>query len=229
MSILHAKSNTSLPAIPHAPDSTGNAISDLTDTGTVTSSDACGYAGSECDLFPAISLPEYAARSQSGDRRSKPRVRAQPVRVLTYGTFDLFHIGHLRLLQRLRALGDHLTVAVSTDEFNALKGKSSIVPYADRAAIVANSRFVDAVIPEESWDQKEKDVVRYNIDIFGMGDDWAGKFDSLEQQCKVVYLPRTSGISSTSIKERLKILDADSLSALKSSIEVAQQVLSRLA
>ena len=128
----------------------------------------------------------------------------RPVRVLTYGTFDLFHIGHLRLLQRLRALGDHLTVAVSTDEFNLLKNKTSAVPYADRAAIVAGCRFVDAVIPEESWDQKAKDVVRHRIDIFGMGDDWAGKFDELSAHCKVVYLPRTSGVSSSSIKQQLK-------------------------
>ena len=230
MSNSHAMSPRLPHTISHAPDSTGNAISDLTDAGAVSSSsDACGFAGGEYDIFPSVTRGDYGQYSGSGDRRAKPRVRTQPVRVLTYGTFDLFHIGHLRLLERLRALGDHLTVAVSTDEFNALKGKSSIVPYADRAAIVANCRFVDAVIPEESWDQKEQDVARYRIDIFGMGDDWAGKFDSLERQCKVVYLPRTSGISSTSIKERLKILDADSLSALKSSIEVAQQVLSRLA
>jgi glycerol-3-phosphate cytidylyltransferase len=152
----------------------------------------------------------------------------QPVRVLTYGTFDLFHIGHLRLLERLRALGDHLTVAVSTDEFNALKGKSSIVPYADRAALVAACRYVDAVIPEEHWEQKRNDVVRLNIDVFGMGGDWEGRFDELQDVCKVVYLPRTEGISSSGIKERLKGFDAASLEALKTAIETAQSVLSRL-
>lgn len=176
----------------------------------------------DADVFPSV--------VDAGGHASPPHEsRKRLVRVLTYGTFDLFHIGHLRLLERLRALGDHLTVAVSTDAFNALKGKSSIVPYEDRAAIVANCRFVDAVIPEESWDQKKEDVERYGIDIFGMGDDWLGKFDELTPRCRVVYLPRTSGVSSTSIKERLKILDADSLSALESAIEVAQQVLSRLA
>ena len=217
----------------HAPDSTGNAISDLSDAGPtciVGSDDACGFVDhtiTEIDVFPSVSLS--GERGYTVERRTRPRSRIQPVRVITYGTFDLFHIGHLRLLQRLRALGDHLTVAVSTDEFNALKGKSSIVPYADRAAIVANCRFVDAVIPEESWDQKAKDVARYGIDIFGMGDDWAGKFDGLESSCKVVYLPRTTGISSTSIKERLKTLDGDSLASLKGAIEAAQQVLSRLA
>lgn len=150
------------------------------------------------------------------------------VRVLTYGTFDLFHIGHLRLLERLRALGDHLTVAVSTDEFNALKGKSSIVPYADRAALVAACRYVDAVIPEEHWEQKRQDVVRLGIDVFGMGGDWEGHFDDLNDACKVVYLPRTDGISSSGIKERLKGFDTESLEALKSAIETAQSVLSRL-
>ncbi len=177
----------------------------------------------ETELFPRPAGDGATSRSPS-----EPQL-LRPVRVLTYGTFDLFHIGHLRLLQRLRTLGNHLTVAVSTDEFNALKGKSSIVPYADRADIVANCRCVDAVIPEQSWDQKQKDVERFGIDIFGMGDDWTGSFDELKESCKVVYLPRTSGISSTGIKDRLKVLDADSISALKSAIEVAQQVLSRLA
>lgn len=164
------------------------------------------------DLFP---LGQDAPRS--------------PVRVLTYGTFDLFHIGHLRLLERLRALGDHLTVAVSTDEFNALKGKRSIVPYADRAALVAACRYVDAVIPEEHWEQKRQDIVRLKIDVFGMGGDWEGRFDELKDACKVVYLPRTDGVSSTAIKERLKGFDAASLDALKGAIETAQAVLARLA
>jgi len=155
--------------------------------------------------------------------------RRQPVRVLTYGTFDLFHIGHLRLLERLRDLGDHLTVAVSTDEFNALKGKTSLVPYADRAALVAACRFVDAVIPESTWGQKREDVVRLGVDVFGMGGDWEGHFDELGDVCQVVYLPRTAGISSTTIKDRLKVFDAESLQSLKTAIETAQQVLARLA
>ncbi|MBK6800159.1 adenylyltransferase/cytidyltransferase family protein [Novosphingobium sp.] len=127
----------------------------------------------------------------------------KPVTVLTYGTFDLFHIGHLRLIQRLRALGDRLVVGISTDEFNARKGKQSIIPYADRAAIVAAIRGVDEVFPEHDWSQKADDIQRFGADIFAMGDDWAGKFDDLAQYCSVVYLERTAGISSTKIKGQL--------------------------
>jgi len=124
-------------------------------------------------------------------------------RVITYGTFDLFHIGHLNLLERLRAMGDHLTVAVSTDEFNRTKNKVCSMSYVDRARIVAALRCVDRVIPEEAWEQKVEDVRKYQIDIFGMGADWTGKFDFLKEWCEVVYLPRTEGISTTSLKERI--------------------------
>ncbi len=126
--------------------------------------------------------------------------------VLTYGTFDLFHIGHLRLLERAKALaqGGELIVAISTDEFNwNMKQKRSKIPYADRAAIVGALKCVDKVIPEESWDQKETDVVKYNVDVFVMGHDWEGKFDFLKPHCEVVYLPRTKGISTTQIKKEL--------------------------
>ena len=123
--------------------------------------------------------------------------------VLTYGTFDLFHIGHLRLLERLAQLGDRLVVGVSTDEFNALKGKKSLIPYEDRAAIVAALGVVDEVIPEESWDQKEADIERLGVDVLGMGSDWEGKFDELKTICEVVYLERTEGTSSTSIRGQL--------------------------
>src|SRR5690606_3085285 len=99
--------------------------------------------------------------------------------VLTYGTFDLFHIGHLRLLERLRALGDRLIVGVSTDDFNRVKGKKTVVPYTDRVAIVSALRCVDVVIPETSWDQKAQDIERYGVSIFGMGSDWEGHFDEL--------------------------------------------------
>lgn len=126
------------------------------------------------------------------------------VRVLTYGTFDIFHIGHLRLLERLRALGDHLTVGVSTDAFNALKGKNSLVSFEDRVALVAACRHVDAVIPEEHWEQKRIDIERLGIDIFGMGDDWSGHFDDLQDLCRVVYLPRTAGVSSSSLKAQMR-------------------------
>jgi glycerol-3-phosphate cytidylyltransferase len=125
-------------------------------------------------------------------------------KVITYGTFDLFHVGHLNLLERLRALGDHLTVAISSDEFNRGKGKKCAIPYEDRARIVSALKCVDAVIPEHHWEQKTDDVQRLGIDIFGMGHDWEGKFDFLKSQCRVVYLPRTDGISTTMLKETLK-------------------------
>jgi glycerol-3-phosphate cytidylyltransferase len=124
-------------------------------------------------------------------------------RVITYGTFDLFHIGHLNLLERLRNLGDHLTVAVSTDEFNLRKEKVCSMSFADRARIVGALRCVDAVIAEESWEQKVDDIRTHGIALFGMGHDWSGRFDFLEPHCQVVYLPRTDGISTTSLKEQI--------------------------
>ena len=134
---------------------------------------------------------------------SKPRT------ILTYGTFDLFHVGHLRLLERLAAMGDRLVVAVSTDAFNAEKGKSSLIPYEDRAAIVGALACVDEVIPEERWDQKERDVRAVGADVLAMGDDWQGKFDHLSHLCEVVYLPRTEGVSTTTIKGQLVPRSAD--------------------
>jgi cytidyltransferase-related domain len=125
--------------------------------------------------------------------------------VLTYGTFDLFHVGHLRLLERLRALGDRLIVGVSTDEFNARKGKKSAIAFEDRIEIVQALRCVDMAIPEDDWEQKPRDIERYSVTIFGMGDDWKGKFDDLSAYCNVVYLPRTEGISTTLIKQGLPI------------------------
>ena len=123
--------------------------------------------------------------------------------VITYGTFDLFHIGHLRLLQRLKALGDKLIVAVSTDEFNELKGKKTVIPYEQRAEIVKNIKCVDMVIPEKNWEQKATDIKTLDVDIFAMGSDWEGKFDFLKEYCEVVYLPRTKDISSTQVKQEL--------------------------
>lgn len=130
-------------------------------------------------------------------------------RVITYGTFDLFHIGHLNLLERLRAMGDHLTVGVSTDEFNRIKRKGCSMPFADRARIVGALRCVDRVIAEENWEQKVDDIRKYEIQLFGMGEDWRGKFDSLRDLCEVVYLPRTEGISTTSLKEKIAGTSAD--------------------
>ena len=126
-------------------------------------------------------------------------------RVITYGTFDLFHIGHLNILERLRAMGDHLVVAISTENFSALKGKKSVVSFAERARIVAALRCVDEVIPEENWEQKIGDIRRLNINLFGMGDDWNGKFDHLSKYCDVVYLPRTEGVSTTFLREKISI------------------------
>lgn len=124
---------------------------------------------------------------------------------ITYGTFDLFHIGHLKLLERIKAMCSNLIVAVSTDEFNALKGKKCVISYEQRAAIVAGCKYVTKVIPETSWEQKETDIEKYNIDAFVIGDDWKGKFDFLREKCDVLYLPRTSDISSTKLKTILKV------------------------
>jgi glycerol-3-phosphate cytidylyltransferase len=124
--------------------------------------------------------------------------------VITYGTFDLFHIGHLNLLRNLRSLGNKLIVAVSTDEFNSIKGKKTVVPYPHRAEIVSNIKFVDRVIPECTWDQKRTDILQNKVDIFAMGDDWVGKFDDLGDICEVIYLPRTKDVSSTDIKNLVK-------------------------
>lgn len=120
--------------------------------------------------------------------------------VLTYGTFDLFHVGHLRLLERLAALGERVIVACSTDAFNLGKRKVTAIPFAQRVEILRGCRYVDQVIAEESWDQKRKDVQHYGADLFAMGDDWAGEFDFLCDLCDVLYLPRTQDISTTELK-----------------------------
>ncbi len=123
--------------------------------------------------------------------------------IITYGTFDMFHIGHLKLLQRLKGLADELIVAVSTDEFNRGKGKRVMIPYDQRAEILENIKCVDKVIPENNWEQKVTDVQKYNVDIFAIGDDWEGKFDFLKEHCDVVYLERTKDISTTQLKKSL--------------------------
>ena len=123
--------------------------------------------------------------------------------VITYGTFDIFHIGHVEILRRARALGDRLIVGVSSDEFNALKGKRSLMSYIDRANIVRACRYVDEVIPEHNWEQKRQDIGRFGVDTFVMGDDWQGKFDDLKDVCEVVYLSRTPEVSSSWLKEQV--------------------------
>lgn len=126
-------------------------------------------------------------------------------RILTYGTFDLLHYGHIRILKRARELGDYLVVALSTDEFNALKGKKAYHDYETRKKMLEAIRYVDLVIPENNWEQKIDDIKDYKIDVVVMGDDWAGsdKFDYLKEYCEVAFLERTPGISTTQIKQDL--------------------------
>ena len=128
-------------------------------------------------------------------------------RVLTYGTFDLLHYGHIRLLKRAKALGDYLIVALSTDEFNAIKNKKAYHTYETRKEMLEAIKYVDLVIPEENWEQKLDDVKDYKVDIVVMGSDWADsdKFDYLKEHCELVFLARTDGVSTTQIKKDLKL------------------------
>lgn len=125
-------------------------------------------------------------------------------KIITYGTFDLLHYGHINLLKRAKALGDYLIVALSTDEFNwDCKQKKCYFSYEERKKLLESVRYVDLVIPEENWEQKASDVKEFRVDTFVMGDDWEGKFDFLKEYCDVVYLPRTPEISTTQIKKDL--------------------------
>lgn len=128
-------------------------------------------------------------------------------RVITYGTFDLLHFGHINLFKRAKELGDYLIVAVSTDKFNLIeKNKKSYFSYDERKQFVEAVRYVDMVIPEECWDQKIKDIYKYDIDVFVIGDDWQGKFDFLKNEgVEVIYLPRTQGISSSIIRKNMEL------------------------
>lgn len=124
-------------------------------------------------------------------------------RAITYGTFDLFHVGHLELLKRIKALAEEVYVGVSTDEFNNEKGKRCIIPFEDRTSIIESIKYVDKSFPEFSWDQKTKDIGNFGIDLFVMGNDWLGKFDYLKDYCEVKYLDRTATISSSQIKNQI--------------------------
>ena len=124
-------------------------------------------------------------------------------RVITYGTFDVLHYGHINLLKRAKALGDYLIVGLSSDEFNKVKNKKSYYNSEQRKKILESLRFVDLVIPEDNWEQKVSDIKEFRADIFVMGDDWEGKFDFLKEHCAVVYLSRTPDVSSTMTKEYL--------------------------
>lgn len=124
--------------------------------------------------------------------------------VLTYGTFDLLHYGHIEILKKASLLGDKLIVGVSTDEFNVLKGKTCVLPYEKRKELLESLDYVYKVIPEDNWEQKTVDIKQNEVDIFVMGSDWEGKFDNLNEYCKVIYFPRTKGISTTKLKAILK-------------------------
>ncbi|EJG0207412.1 glycerol-3-phosphate cytidylyltransferase [Staphylococcus pseudintermedius] len=129
-------------------------------------------------------------------------------RVITYGTYDLLHYGHIELLRRAREMGDYLVVALSSDEFNRIKNKKSYYNFEQRKMMLESIRYVDLVIPENDWGQKETDVEKYEIDTFVMGHDWEGEFDFLKDKCEVIYLKRTEGISTTKIKQELYGKDA---------------------
>lgn len=134
-------------------------------------------------------------------------------RVLTYGTYDLLHYGHIRLLKRAKAQGDYLIVALSTDEFNAEKGKKAFHDYEARREMLEAVRYVDLVIPESSWDQKVDDIRRYEVDEVVMGDDWSGdeRFETLRDHCDVTFLSRTDGISTSQIKRDLNLSEENLL------------------
>ena len=127
-------------------------------------------------------------------------------RVITYGTFDLLHYGHINLLKKCKEHGDYLIVALSTDEFNKLKGKQSYFAYEERKKLLESIRYVDLVIPENSWEQKIENIKEFKVDTFIIGDDWKGKFDFLNEYCDVKYLERTPEISTTKIKKELKVI-----------------------
>lgn len=125
-------------------------------------------------------------------------------RIITYGTFDMLHPGHINLLKRAKDLGDYLIVGLSSDEFNQIKGKDSYYSFEQRKEVLESVRYVDLVIKEDNWEQKSRDIEIYKADIFVMGDDWLGKFDHLKEKCHVIYFPRTEGISTSKIKTDFK-------------------------
>lgn len=139
-------------------------------------------------------------------------------KVITYGTFDLLHYGHINLLKRAKELGDYLIVALSTDEFNKKKEKNCYFPYDKRKKLVEAIRYVDLIIPENNWEQKINDIREFKVDIFVMGSDWEGQFDFLNDYCKVVYLSRTPEISTTKIKEELGLIRHNKERCLKPDI-----------
>lgn len=144
--------------------------------------------------------------------------------VITYGTYDIFHTGHLALLKRARALGNRLVVGISSDEFNRMKGKRSFFSFEERAKIVEELKCVDEVFREDDWDQKRADIINRGAHVFVMGNDWDGKFDELKDICEVVYLERTQGVSSTEIKQALARIDAVAIEQLRAAISAAAEI-----
>ncbi len=155
------------------------------------------YVSEESLIFNSM-RPCFISKKQTYFRSITRNVM---IKVITYGTFDVFHYGHFYLLERAKMLGDHLTVCVSTDQFNKKKRKHSKLPFEERKRILEHITFCDQVLPENNWEQKICDIKKLNIDIFTIGKDWEGKFDFLRAYCKVIYLPRTLGISSSQIKQ----------------------------
>ncbi|WP_338113565.1 MULTISPECIES: glycerol-3-phosphate cytidylyltransferase [Xenorhabdus] len=139
-------------------------------------------------------------------------------KIITYGTFDLLHVGHIRLLKRLKSLGDYLIVVISTDNFNQLKGKRSFFSYEERKEIVESCKYVDMVLPENTWEQKREDIINNKVDILGMGDDWSGHFDDLQDICEIIYLKRTENVSTTKIKNELSVITPQKLQELEQSV-----------
>lgn len=149
--------------------------------------------------------------------------------VITYGTFDLFHYGHVRILKRCRSLGERLVVGLSTDEFNKIKGKETIIPFSQRKEVLESVRYVDAVFPEDDWGQKREDIEREKASILAMGGDWAGKFDYLRDIVDVVYLPRTQYISTTNLKNIISVFIKEDVFYLKNTLESALSLTNKLA
>ena len=161
-------------------------------------------------------------------RQENWKKHSMAIKILSYGTFDMFHFGHVRLLKRLADLGDELIIGLSTDEFNLLKGKKTVIPYAHRREVLMACKYVDDVIPESSWEQKSLDIERLGISTFAMGDDWAGKFDALSELCNVLYLPRTQNVSTTEIRQLVNAVHSDKIQQLRTLVGQLGDQISKL-
>jgi glycerol-3-phosphate cytidylyltransferase len=146
--------------------------------------------------------------------------------IITYGTFDMFHHGHLKILERAKKKGDYLIVGVSTDSFNKLKGKKSIIPYKERKEIIGNIKYVDKVIPEKNWEQKKKDIKKYNVSKLTMGSDWKNskEFSKINKLCEIEFLPRTKNVSSTKLKEIFESVNENSIKNIEKSLKLLKRI-----